>query len=715
MIGNAIAGIIRHPWRVLIGWLVVTVSIVAFSPDLDDYVTGDQQAFLPSSFESVTAHQMSDEFFPATSGAGGTVVIARDDGAPLTGDQQQRAVALAEGLTDASIPGVGAVTATPRSLSPDGRVAALGVNFTGPQGAGVVNSAVQTLRSDLDAALSGTGMHGGVTGNAAIAVDTSHAYEGAEKVISIATVLIIVLLLGAVFRSPIIALVPIVVIAATYAAAQGLTAWAADVFGFQVSTSLASIMIVVLFGVGADYIVFLLFRYRERLRDGADPASALEASTASVGRVIASSALTVIGAFAALFLAKLGSLTSLAPGLIIAVAYMLFTALTVVPALFALLGRKLFWPNGTGIHRGSRYGAVGAVVARRPAAFVGSIVLGLAALGAFATGYHATYDTLSELPDDTPAALAYTELATAFPAGALSPTQVFVEVGQSLDESTLQSAATTLSQVPGVASVTPAQVAANGTVAAFNVILAESPFSTVALDTVAGPVRDAAHAAFPDAQVAVGGQTAVLADVRSQLNADTALVFPVAALIVVAILALLLRSLLAPLGLIVAVALTFAATLGALTLIFLHGRGFDGIDFTTPVVLYLFVVAIGTDYNILMAERVREEFRSGKSPREATRIAIGMDAPTVAVAGVILAATFGSLALTGLDNLVELGTGVAVGVALASLVMAPVLIPALSAMVGRPFWWPTRGGVPDAPPDDEVIIESDQSAREAVS
>ncbi|HEY9313307.1 MMPL family transporter [Williamsia sp.] len=712
MIGNAIAGIIRHPWRVLIGWLVVTVSIVAFSPDLDDYVTGDQQAFLPSSFESVTAQQMSDEFFPATSGAGGTVVIARDDGAPLTGDQQQRAVALAVELTDASIPGVGAVTATLRSLSPDGRVAALGVNFTGPQGDDIVNSAVQTLRSDLDTALSGTGMHGGVTGNAAIAVDTSHAYEGAEKVISIATVLIIVLLLGAVFRSPIIALVPIVVIAATYAAAQGLTAWAADVFGFQVSTSLASIMIVVLFGVGADYIVFLLFRYRERLRDGADPASALEASTASVGRVIASSALTVIGAFAALFLAKLGSLTSLAPGLIIAVAYMLFTALTVVPALFALLGRKLFWPNGTGIHRGSRYGAV---VARRPAAFVGSIVLGLAALGAFATGYHATYDTLSELPDDTPAALAYTELATAFPAGALSPTQVFVEAGQPLDESTLQSAATTLSQVPGMASVTPAQVAANGTVAAFNVILAESPFSAGSLDTVAGPVRDAAHAAFPDAQVAVGGQTAVLADVRSQLNADTALVFPVAALIVVAILALLLRSLLAPLGLIVAVALTFAATLGALTLIFLHGRGFNGIDFTTPVVLYLFVVAIGTDYNILMAERVREEFRSGKSPREATRIAIGMDAPTVALAGVILAATFGSLALTGLDNLVELGTGVAVGVALASLVMAPILIPALSAMVGRPFWWPTRGGAPDGPPDDEVIIESDQSAREAVS
>ncbi|MDI9915034.1 MMPL family transporter [Rhodococcus sp. IEGM 1379] len=715
MIGNVIAGIVRHPWRVLVGWLVVTVSIIAFSPDLDDYVTGDQQAFLPSTFESVTAQQMSDEFFPATSGAGGTVVIARDDGAPLTPDQQQRAVALAGELTNAAVPGVGAVTATPRSLSPDGRVAALGVNFTGRQGDDVVNSAVQTLRSDIDAALAGTGMHGGVTGNAAIAVDTAHAYDGAEKVISIATVLIIVLLLGAVFRSPIIALIPIVVIAATFAAAQGLTAWAADVFGFQVSTSLSSIMIVVLFGVGADYIVFLLFRYRERLRDGVDPASALAASTASVGRVIASSALTVIGAFAALFLADLGSLTSLAPGLIIAVAYMLFTALTVVPAVFALLGRTLFWPAGPGVHRESRFGAVGTVVSRRPAAFVGIIAVTLAALGAFATGYHATYDTLSELPDDTPAAVAYAELATVFPSGALSPAQVFVEAEQPLGESELQSAAAALSQVPGVASVVPPQLAANGTVAAFNVILAESPFSATALDTVAGPVRDAAHAAFPDAQVAVGGQTAVLADVRSQLNADTALVFPVAALIVVAILVLLLRSLLAPLGLIVAVALTFAATLGVLTLIFLHGMGFDGVDFTTPVVLYLFVVAIGTDYNILMAERVREEFRDGKSPRESARIAISMDAPTVAVAGVILAATFGSLALTGLDNLVELGTGVAVGVALASLVMAPVLIPALSALVGRPFWWPTRGGVPDDPPDDEVIIESDQSAREAVS
>lgn len=711
MIGNALTGIVRHPWRVLVGWLVVTVSIIAFAPDLDDHVTGDQQAFLPSSFESVTAQAMADEFFPATSGAGGTVVIARDDGAPLSPDQQQRVIALAPELTAADVPGVGAVTTTPRSLSPDGRVAALGVSFTGRQGDDVVNAAVRTLRSDVDAALAGTGMHGGVTGNAAIAVDTAHAYEGAEKVISIATVLVIVLLLGAVFRSPIIALVPIVVIAAVFAAAQGLTAWAAEMFGFQVSTSLASIMIVVLFGVGADYIVFLLFRYRERLRDGADPTSALVVSSASVGRVVASSALTVIGAFAALFLAGLGSLTSLAPGLIIAVAYMLVTALTVVPAVFALLGRTLFWPAGPGRHRASRYDAVSAAVARRPAVTVTVVVSALAGLGAFAAGYHATYDTLSELPDDTPAAVAYAELATAFPAGALSPTQVFVEANRPIDDSELQSATTALAQVPGVVSATPPQLAADGTVATITVILADSPFSTAALNTVAGPVRDAAHAVFPDARVAVGGQTAVLADVRSQLDADTALVFPAAALIVVIILALLLRSLLAPLALIAAVALTFAATLGVLTLIFLHGKGFDGIDFTTPVVLYLFVVAIGTDYNILMAERVREEFRSGHSPCEATRIAIGRDAPTVAVAGIILAATFASLTLTGLDNLVELGAGVAVGVALASLAMAPVLIPALSALIGRPFWWPTRGG----PPDQAMTIGSDQPAREAVS
>ncbi len=166
--------------------------------------------------------------------------------------------------------------------------------------------------------------------------------------------------------------------------------------------------------------------------------------------------------------------------------------------------------------------------------------------------------------------------------------------------------------------------------------------------------------------------------------------FPVAAVAIALILALLLLAVLAPLNLLVCVALTFVATLGAVVLLFLHGLGYDGIDFSIPIVLYLFVVAIGTDYNILLASRLREEFRNGYTPRESARIAVSNDAPTVAAAGLILALTFASLTLTGLANLAELGFGVAIGVAIAAFAMAPMLVPSLSALERRAFWWPSR-------------------------
>jgi RND superfamily putative drug exporter len=174
------------------------------------------------------------------------------------------------------------------------------------------------------------------------------------------------------------------------------------------------------------------------------------------------------------------------------------------------------------------------------------------------------------------------------------------------------------------------------------------------------------------------------------LRSDTKLVFPVAGALILLILALLLRSAVAPLNLLACVGLAFGATLGACVIVFLHIANYSGIDFTLPMTLYLFVVAIGTDYNILISSRLREEFLNGYSPKECARIAISNDAPTAAAAGIILALTFASLMLAGLDNLTELGFGVAVGIIIAAFLMAPVLIPSLSTIEGRWFWWPRR-------------------------
>ncbi|MEE4022182.1 MMPL family transporter [Gordonia sp. PKS22-38] len=388
-------------------------------------------------------------------------------------------------------------------------------------------------------------------------------------------------------------------------------------------------------------------------------------------------------------------MNSLAPGLIIAVAIMLITALTLIPAVIAILSKVMFWPFGPGHERDrSMFAGIGRGVARRPVITATAIGVLLIVLAVFGSGYKATYDTLGEMPSDTPSQQAFDTLAASLPPGELSPTQVYVQADGPIPQNELSTLTTDLSQVDGVAAVTPPRVSSDGTAAVVNVVLADSPFATQSLDTIDDNVRPVAHQAVPGARVAVGGQTATLADVRSQLHSDMRHVFPVAVVIVWVILGALLLAVLAPVNLIVSVFVTFGATLGALVIVFQHLLGYAGIDFSTPIVLYLFVVAIGTDYNILMAERVRETFVAGAAPREAARLAITKNGPTAAAAGVILALTFASLTLTGLRNLEELGAGVAIGVVLASCVMAPMLVPALSVIQRRAFWWPTRPSTP---------------------
>ena len=691
--------VIAHPWRTIAVWVVCAGLAIALSPSLSSYTTSNQQAFLPGSFESVKAQNVGNKYFPAQAGATGSLVVSRTDAGKLTSSDQQKVQGLVSSLTNDKIPGVSAVKLSSNSLSANGKVIAAQVVFAGQPGDSKVNSAVDTVRTKTTAYLAGSGLRSGLTGNAAISVDTTSAYDHADTIITIATIVLIVGLLGVIFRSPLISLLPVVVIGIVHSAAVGITADLASLFGFQVSNSVASILVVVLFGVGTDYIVFLLFRYRERLRRGASHREALGFATAKVGVVIASSALTVIGAFAALLLAKLGSLQTLAPALIVAVATMLLTALTLVPALFILLGSRLFWPLGPGRRpERSVFAREGEFVARHPGLLTAGLVVVLGALAVAAGGYNPTYNTLSELPSNTESQVAYNTLASAFPAGTLSPTQVYVTSSKPIAQSDLQTLTANLGKASGVAQVAPPTLSSDGKAALVNVILKDDPYSNQALDNVEGPVRDAAHSSAPAGdQVLVGGQTSTFVDIRAQLRADTRLVFPVAAAIILVILAILLQAVVAPLNLLVGVALAFGATLGAAVLVFLHLLSFDGIDFTLPMTLYLFVVAIGTDYNILIASRLREEFINGYTPKEATRIAIANDAPTVAAAAIILALTFGSLMLAGLDNLTELGFGVLTGILIAGYVMAPVLIPALSTLEGHAFWWPRHARRPRQP------------------
>jgi RND superfamily putative drug exporter len=248
-------------------------------------------------------------------------------------------------------------------------------------------------------------------------------------------------------------------------------------------------------------------------------------------------------------------------------------------------------------------------------------------------------------------------------------------------------------------------------VADLRVTLASGPESSAAINTVRGPLRAAAHEAAPAGTTAVvGGITSVFVDIQAAVDHDYSIVFPVAAILIMLILGLMLRSAVAPWYLIASVGLGFAATLGATVLLFQHVRGEAGLIFMLPIIMYLFVVALGTDYNILMIARLREEAREGRSPREAAAMAVRHTGPTVAAAGVILAGTFGALMLAGNSTLTQMGFAISFGIAIAAFVMAMFFTPALTALIGHAAWWPGHQDRTDSPeperPEEPLLVDA---------
>ena len=420
-------------------------------------------------------------------------------------------------------------------------------------------------------------------------------------------------------------------------------------------------------------------------------------AVARVGEAIASAAGAVIIAFLALTLSTLGLFKALGPALAIAVAVTLLAGLTLVPAIVSLLGTRVFWPSKAWRDEptGARFAAIGGSLGRHPVRWVVASGGVMVLLAIAALGFSANFDLFAGSTSATAESTVWSqELLKGLPAGATQPTYAFLrsDDGSALPAGELAAFRSRLAGVHGVGTVGRPVLSADRSVADYTVTLAEDPQSTAALATVRGPLRDTAHAAAPPGTTAVvGGVTAIFVDIQAAVDHDYAVVFPVAAVLIMLILGLLLRSVVAPVYLMLSVGLGFAATLGATVLVFQHLQGEPGLIFMLPVIMYLFVVALGTDYNILMIARLREEAREGRSPRDAAAMAVRHAAPTVGAAGLILAGTFASLMLAGNSTLSQMGFAISVGIAIAAFVMAMFFTPALTALIGHAAWWPGHG------------------------
>ncbi|MGW0662503.1 MMPL family transporter [Streptodolium elevatio] len=710
--------VVHNPWKVIGVWLVAAVALVAFAPKLSDITNQDTASFLPSKYESVQADDLAEQQFPQSKDQSALMVFKRADGGAFTADDQSDVKGIVAKLAESQVkpvaPGaeaeVGAVTSVEAGqLSDNQQIMLANATIKGTAQDTEVNDAVKHLRDATEPLMNGTDLKVGYTGGPAMNLDNEDAFKKAEAIVGIVTIVLILVLLLVIYRSPVAALMPIVVVGLVAMVAPAVIALAGKAFGFEVEQSLQTILIVVLFGIGTDYILFLLFRYRERLRAGDDKKQAMIVAVERVGEAIASAAGAVVIAFGAMLLATLGSFRSMGPGLAIAVIVMAIAGLTLVPAVVSLLGPRIFWPSKTWQKQpeGTTFQRMGKLVGRRPlgvAVVSGAIML---ALASGVLGFKADYDQISQLPSDTESAKAMKDMQTGFPAGTLNPTQVYVKStgGATLDKPAVERFAMDLQNAPGVGDVNEVnpddpnaghvKYSADGKAAEIKLVLEESPYTNKALDTI-DPLRDAAdRAAPPGTDVLVGGATAAFTDVREATNHDMKVIFPVAGLLIALILGLLLRSVVAPWYLMLAVVLGYAATLGATVFVFQMLLDHAGVMFMLPIMIYMFVVAIGTDYNILMVARLREEAKEGNEPRQAAALAVEHAGPSVAAAGVILAGTFASLMFAGISMMTEMGFAVSAGICISAFVMSMFLVPAVTALIGHAAWWPGHGDRPD--------------------
>ena len=697
--------VVRHPWRVIALWVIAAVAVIATSPGLP--TTSSESSFLPSSYESIRAANLQDQAFPqaghVTSSAA-IVVFARADHGRLTGADSARIAAIARSLGGRHIPNIAGITASAPSPNRLVQTALVAMPNSVVNGSGTAaGDAVKVLRADIKPLMAGTGLTEGVTGSAAQQLDSQQSSTRADQIVLLATLALILILLLVIFRSPVIALLPLVVIALVSQVATGLISDVNKALHLNADSSISTILIVVLFGIGTDYTLFLMFRYRERLRAGEDAKQAMISAVTRVGEVIASAAGVVIAAFLALLLSTLSVLRSMGPALAIAVAVTLIAGLTLIPAVASLLGPRVFWPSRSWRREpaAARFTAIGRALGRRPGVFAAVSGLVLIALAICAFGYKPTFDLSSAgIPASAESQTALHTLEKGLPPGATDPTDVFLHAtsGRPLPAADLAAYGARLKALPGVGAVAAPKLSADRATADYTVTLSDDPQSTAAVNLMKNTLVPGAHAAAPPGTYAlVGGTTSVFADIQRAVNHDYAVVFPAAAVIILLILALLLRSVVAPWYLMASVGLGFGATLGASVLVFQHLRGQAGLVFLLPVYMYLFVVALGTDYNILMIARLREQAKEGMDPRQAAAIALRHAGPAIGAAGLILAGTFASLTLAGNTILSQIGFAVSCGIALSAFVMAMFFSPSLTALIGRRAWWPGHADKPRTP------------------
>jgi RND superfamily putative drug exporter len=649
----------RRAWATLLLALLLGGLVFGFAGTTE--TDNDPTSSLPSSAESTRVAELQRKL-PSGRTNPALVVVAKGG----------------QALTDADLV---TVTGLGRPILSDDRKAAIvTVPLPATGDANATSDAVADLRAKVRDGLP-DGVTAQVTGGAGFGADLSNSFSGANTKLLIVTVIVVTILLLVTYRSPILWIVPLFVVGFADQLAAKVIALLSQHTDLAINGSTAGIVTVLVFGAGTDYALLLISRYREELHRYENRFEAMAKALRGAGPAIAASAGTVILALLTLLLASLRSNTALGISAAAGVAIAAVFALAVLPAALLICGRKLFWPfiprvGASGAEDGKGFWArVGHGVVRRPILVTAAsmAVLGLLALGGL--GSKVGLSQTEQFRVEAESVQGLETLSRYFPAGAAGPAVILTEpakAGQVL---------ATVSATEGVAQARVAEQ--NADQVSISAVLTAAPDTAEAFGTIRA-LRDGL-----DGEALVGGSVATALDTRDAARHDLTVIVPVILAVVFLVLVALLRAVVAPILLMITVVVSFLASLGAGSWLFRNVLDYPALDNSVPLFSFLFLVALGVDYNIFLVTRAKEEAAT-RGTKDGMVYALAVTGAVITSAGILLAAVFAVLGVLPVVTLTQIGIIVGIGVLLDTLLVRTVLVPALATLTGDRFWWPGR-------------------------
>jgi RND superfamily putative drug exporter len=695
---------------VVIAWFIITGIFGPLFGKLSSVQENNNSSFLPKGAEATLAADEIKKFSAQDTFAFPTLVLFEGSATPTTlaaiSDHVTKVGSLTLSGTSAKIsdylaPGQ-SITVFPAQ---DGKALLANIPLDGnslakvlPNDKPVLPAIIEALRADIAPIAKANGFEPYVTGPGGLLGDLFGAFGTLDSSLLLTTLGVVAIILIAVYRSPVLWIIPLMSALFALSTAGGIVYLLAKNNIIDVDGQSQGILSVLVIGAATDYALLLIARYREELHFTDNRFIAMRAAYKGVWEPILASGSTVSISLLILLFSKLTNTAGLGPIGAIGIVCSMITILTLLPALLLIFGRWIFWPrvpknDGDDHVMTGVWSKIANSIGRNPRKawiITGVILLGFAgASSTLKADGIGTVDTFTGNPESV---VGQKLLVTHFPGGEGDPTQIVIDVNK------LAAVTAAVKSAPGVTDVVPMlngmelpgqpkpeMKVVNGR-AILNVTLDKAPDSVEAGNDIP-QIREVAHAA--DSTSLVGGTSAVYYDVRSANNRDNHTIIPIILLVITLILGLLLRSILSAIVLLGTVVLSYFATLGVCALVFNHIFGFAGGDNSFPLFAFIFLVALGIDYNIFLMTRVREE--SGKIGTRAGVVkGVTVTGAVITSAGIVLAATFAVLGLLPLVPLAELGFAVGFGVLLDTIIVRSILVPALVHEIGPKIWWPSK-------------------------